>query len=74
MAKRPPFNVSTLQRDGIRRAAKWHDMMSKIFRDAIAERQKFAPMLGYAEHLWRAETHEDAAKALRELLQQTPGA
>lgn len=61
-----PFKILPTHRQGIQRAAEWHDHMSKIFRDVIVEHQKYK--IGYAEHLWRAEEHENAARELRQLL------
>lgn len=61
-----PFKILPIHRQGIVRAAEWHDRQSKIFRNAVAERLKYK--IGHGEMLWRAEEHEDAARELRELL------
>jgi hypothetical protein len=62
------FKIVPAQRAGIKRAAQWHDRQARIFRDAIAERLKYAPSIGHWEHLCRAEEHEFAAQNLRQFL------
>ena len=68
MKKLRPFKIASSQRSGIKRAAQWHDRQATIFRDAIADRLKWAPMIGQWEHLCHAEHHESAARELRQFL------
>ena len=57
--------LRAVRADALEEAAKYHDNLARIFRDAIANR--ISHRVPFGEHQLQAEWHEEHAAAIRKL-------